>query len=128
MNRWQTFILLALTWPYAVSTWGAELGAADFLPSPERPIGWRGDGSGRFPGATPPLNWSRRVDGISSQIMVQAAKPKGAPGAESQGLAYFTFKEWLVAGPFPADPTKDIDTDFINGEATVEPDVGMKAG
>ncbi|HZZ70785.1 MAG TPA: PQQ-binding-like beta-propeller repeat protein [Pirellulales bacterium] len=36
----------------------AEYGAADFRPSPQRPFGWRGDGSGRFSAATPPLHWS----------------------------------------------------------------------
>jgi outer membrane protein assembly factor BamB len=34
------------------------LGAISFKPSFERPFGWRGDGSGRFPGATPPTVWS----------------------------------------------------------------------
>ena len=34
------------------------LGSPDFQPTPERPFGWRGDGSGRFPAATPPLEWS----------------------------------------------------------------------
>src|SRR5271170_1710316 len=29
------------------------LGAPGFLPTPEHPVGWRGDWSGRFPGATP---------------------------------------------------------------------------
>ncbi len=40
---------------------GAEpvpYGSQDYEPSPERPMGWRGDGSGRFPGATPCLEWS----------------------------------------------------------------------
>ena len=34
------------------------LGAAGFSPTIERPFGWRGDGSGRFPGATPVTHWS----------------------------------------------------------------------
>ena len=34
------------------------LGAPDFRPSMERPFGWRGDGTGRFPGATPVTDWS----------------------------------------------------------------------
>src|SRR5450432_1283083 len=34
------------------------LGSNDFTPSLERPFGWRGDGSGRFLGATPPTVWS----------------------------------------------------------------------
>jgi outer membrane protein assembly factor BamB len=39
---------------------GAEppLGSAESAPSPERPFGWRGDGTGRFPGAKPPTIWS----------------------------------------------------------------------
>jgi outer membrane protein assembly factor BamB len=34
------------------------LGSPDFLPTAARPAGWRGDGSGRFAGATPPATWS----------------------------------------------------------------------
>src|SRR5690349_15315013 len=34
------------------------LGSPDFRPTPEHPFGWRGDGSGRFPGATPVTEWS----------------------------------------------------------------------
>jgi outer membrane protein assembly factor BamB len=52
------------------------IGAATFMPTQEHPVGWRGgDGSGRFPGATPPVKWSRDcVDG----------KP------ESTGMAWMT--------------------------------------
>jgi hypothetical protein len=35
-------------------------GAADFVPTPQRPIGFRGDGTGRFPGAMPPLEFSQK--------------------------------------------------------------------
>ncbi|MBI3830667.1 MAG: sigma-70 family RNA polymerase sigma factor [Planctomycetes bacterium] len=41
----------------------ALLGSYDFTPSRERPVGWRGDGTGRFPGATPPVSWERKRDG-----------------------------------------------------------------
>jgi len=34
------------------------LGSSDFVPSPEHPVGFRGDGTGRFPGATPPMTWN----------------------------------------------------------------------
>lgn len=33
------------------------LGAADFYPSPERPVGWRGDNTACYPGATPVIKW-----------------------------------------------------------------------
>ena len=34
------------------------LGSPNFRPTPQHPFGWRGDGSGRFPGATPVTEWS----------------------------------------------------------------------
>ena len=41
----------------------APLGSPDFAPSPEHPIGWRGDGTGRYPRATPPASWERATNG-----------------------------------------------------------------
>ena len=38
----------------------APLGSPDYRPTPERPFGWRGDGSGQFPAATPPTQWSAK--------------------------------------------------------------------
>jgi outer membrane protein assembly factor BamB len=107
----------------------SPMGSPQAVPSPERPVGWRGDWTGRFPGATPPLVWSRRVQGITSELRYQAAKPTGVPGAESQPLEYFTIKDWLVAGPYQVDdPVKDFDRDFLDGEAKVEPAKDAKAG
>jgi outer membrane protein assembly factor BamB len=40
-----------------------SLGSEKFVPTPEHPVGWRGDGSGRYPGATPPMSWERRTNG-----------------------------------------------------------------
>src|SRR5262245_21421283 len=106
-----------------------KMGSPQFAPSPERPVGWRGDWTGRFPGATPPVTWSRRVKGITSELRYQAAKPTGAPGPDSQPLEYFTIKDWLVAGPYHLDdPVRDFDHDFLGGEATVEPARDAKAG
>jgi HEAT repeat protein len=43
-------------------TRGADLpmGHGDFVPTPQRPVGFRGDGSGHFPGATPPLTFTEK--------------------------------------------------------------------
>ena len=38
------------------------LGSAKFSPTADYPVGWRGDGSGRYPGATPPTSWERRTN------------------------------------------------------------------
>jgi outer membrane protein assembly factor BamB len=52
----------ALGWTLSIQAKEASapssLGSADFRPTPEQPFGWRGDGSGRFPGATPVTEWS----------------------------------------------------------------------
>ena len=39
----------------------APLGSLQFAPSPESPLGWRGDGTGRFPGAAGPTVWERKA-------------------------------------------------------------------
>jgi len=108
---------------------GPLLGSPDFRPTPARPVGWRGDWTGRFPGATPPKVWSRRIKGSTTDIRYQAGKPAGGPQAESRPLEYFTIKDWLVAGPFAAaDPARNIEQDFLGGEAKAEPAQGAKAG
>ena len=114
---------------FAAAPGEAALGSGDFKPTPQRPVGWRGDWTGRFPGATPPLDWSRRVKGITSQISYQADRPSGEGAADSHRLEYFTIKDWLVAGPFAVeDPAKDIDKDFLGGEAAIEPAKDARAG
>ena len=108
---------------------GPSLGSPDFKPTPQRPVGWRGDWTGRFPGATPPIQWSRRVKGITSEVKYQADKPSGEPDADCHPLEYFTIKDWLLAGPYAVeDPAREIDKDFLGGEAKVEPAQGAKAG
>ncbi len=42
---------------------GTGLGSPQFKASPDKPVGWRGDGSGRFPGALPPTIWDRKQAG-----------------------------------------------------------------
>jgi outer membrane protein assembly factor BamB len=108
---------------------GPLLGSPDFKPTAEHPLGWRGDWTGRFPGANPPTEWSRRVKGITSQITYRASKPSGDPNADSHALEYFTIKEWLVAGPFGVDdPEADIERDFLGGEGKIDPATDAKAG
>ena len=52
----------------------APLGSPDFYPSAERPVGWRGDGTGRYPGATPPVTWSR-TDAEKKNIVWETKLP-----------------------------------------------------
>jgi outer membrane protein assembly factor BamB len=58
----------------------APLGSASLTPSPERPVGWRGDGTGHFPGATPPISWERKRSGAgyaTKGILWAAQLPNG---------------------------------------------------
>jgi hypothetical protein len=53
----------------------APYGSADFYPSSARPIGWRGDGTGHYPGATPPTTWSRTEKGEKKNILWETKLP-----------------------------------------------------
>lgn len=56
------------------------LGSTKFQPTPDKPIGWRGDGSGRYPGATPPTRWERKKAGggyAASGILWATPLPNG---------------------------------------------------
>ena len=54
------FGVFAVVMTPAFAKGDVPLGHADFNPTPERPIGWRGDGSGIFPGATPVTEWDHK--------------------------------------------------------------------
>src|SRR6266478_5784826 len=61
------------------------------VPSPPRPpVGWRNDGSGRFPLATPPLEWS-----ATKNILW---KTKIGPGKYSSPIVV-NHKIFLIADP-----------------------------
>lgn len=58
MRRAPILLVLALCVSAASAVSAEPLGSAAAVPTPARPFGWRGDGTGRFPGATPPTTWS----------------------------------------------------------------------
>lgn len=61
-----TAILAGVMWlgaSYAVFAAEIQIGAPDFQPSSEHPVGFRGDGTGRYPGATRPTTaWMSNGD------------------------------------------------------------------
>ncbi|HUW55226.1 MAG TPA: hypothetical protein VMZ92_01190 [Planctomycetota bacterium] len=92
--------------------------------------GWRGDGTGLFPDATPPVKWGR-VSKTLAELTTQAEKPKGdEPGKNAASLG--NIPEWAVLGPFPYDPEmtkKDLlEKEFIPDETALRGDVGAKVG
>jgi outer membrane protein assembly factor BamB len=91
--------------------------------------GWRGNGTGLWPDAKPPLEWYRIPRGALDGLRASADPPKGKEHGDAPLVAKGLVRDWLVAGPFAVENSvKDFDRDFLGGEAAVEPSAGAKAG
>lgn len=105
---------------------------AVLLPGPvvrgaETANGWRGNGTGLWPDAAPPLEWHRIPQGALEGLRASAHRPGNAEAGDAPLVEKGLLRDWLVLGPFPvADSTKDFDRDVLNGEANVEPSNGQQ--
>ena len=110
----------------------AQLGSPDLQSTPEHPMGWRGDGSGRYPDASPPLTFKRVAVTPLNALRGKARHPKpdDADGvALTEYAGEFRISEWLVLGPVtPPNPEKPLEGAAIPDEATVSPDEGEAVG
>lgn len=94
---------------------------------PAKVAGWRGDGSGRYPDANPPLNWARVARSVA-ELSAQAGKPKDdAPPAKEAAIPDGIIRNWLVLGPIPISDDMKPD-EPIADSASLRPDEGDKAG
>lgn len=96
------------------------MGSDAFRPTSDRPVGWRGDGTGCFPGATPPLEWGRWAKAATHEIRNQAENPNESNRTKSLPFEFGILKEWMVCGPFAGDG------DVGEKEADLEPGAGGK--
>jgi len=92
-----------------------------------RIVGWRGDGTGRYPEATPPTVWGRWPKGPLRDLRSQARKPQGDSTADSRPLEFNIIREWLVLGPFPTGE-KGVEQEYVPNEAELRPDENEKVG
>ncbi|MFB3894562.1 MAG: PQQ-binding-like beta-propeller repeat protein [Phycisphaerae bacterium] len=74
------------------------LPAAD--PAAPTVVGWRGDGSGIFPKADPPIHWERVSKAVAG-LRYQTAPPKGDEPSGAP-MPDGVIREWLVLGPVDA--------------------------
>lgn len=96
---------------------------------PEAPVGWRGDGTGIYENAQPPVEWSRRSKGIVRTLLTQTTKPAGESTDKAQPIHDGVIRQWLLAGPFAAkDANKALDEELLAKEDQLQPDDGDKAG
>ncbi len=105
----------------------AALGAPKFLPTAECPVGWRGDGSGRYLGATPPKEWYIHLKNCPG-LACSASKPKGEP-AKIETVADIALNDWIALGAWTTDDmAAAMENPYIADELTVEPSEGDKVG
>jgi outer membrane protein assembly factor BamB len=101
------------------------LGSPDFNPSADHPVGWRGDGNGRYVAADPPLTWSRESKAVK-ELASQAKKPKDDD--KGKPLSEGVIREWVTLGPVPIPEGKAAKDDFGTEEGKLAPEAGDKLG
>ena len=93
--------------------------------SPENPVGWRGNWTGRFPDCTPPVTWSRRCTSPVSEIRYSARKPVGQDASSAVKPTGQSIVHWLTAGPFtPKNPAQALEEETVPNESALSPDDG----
>ena len=61
-------------------------------------MGWRGDGSGKYPAADPPTSWSQTstaIEGLRFSAGKAAREEAGIPMPDG------VVRQWLILGPVP---------------------------
>jgi len=124
----KTRLVAALTAVAVVGGFGACRAFAQAAPPPGKMVGWRGNWTGRFPDADPPLRWSKLSKPMKG-LRCRAQKPADDKPA-GVSVHHGSPTEWLVLGPFPADDDvkKALDEAFIKEEATCKPNAGDAVG
>jgi hypothetical protein len=87
--------------------------------------GWRGNGTGLWPEARPPVIWSRIPKGAIEGMRARADRPGGAPTDDAIPVEKGLIRPWLVLGPFPVgDSVKQFDDDPVLGAPALDATAG----
>src|SRR5262245_9026099 len=91
--------------------------------------GWRGNGTGLWPDARPPIEWYRIPRGAIADLRARADRPGDKAGADARPLEKGIIRDWLMVGPFPVkDAAQDLDKVQLAGDADWQPAENDKAG
>jgi outer membrane protein assembly factor BamB len=89
--------------------------------------GWRGNGTGLWPDARPPLEWGRTPRGALDGLRAGSNRPLGDGPGKAPLVEKGALRDWLLLGPFAVeDSIRDFDKDVLRGEADVEPSAGVR--
>lgn len=100
----------------SITALGILLSAVITLQSAEPTSGWRGNQTGLWPNANPPLDWKRKPVGALDELRATADWPKDKEIVHAPHVAKGLIRDWLVVGPFAVeDSVKDFDRDFLSG-------------
>ncbi len=87
--------------------------------------GWRGDGSGRYPNADPPLDWGRIASSVK-ELSAQSHRPQeGSLPTAQAAIPDGVIRQWLVLGPLPITDETNAE-DILPGAEALTPDDGER--
>jgi outer membrane protein assembly factor BamB len=91
--------------------------------------GWRGNATGIWADAKPPIEWHRIPKGAMEGLRATVKRPAGTQAGDAPLVSKGLIRDWLVVGPFAVkDAIQDFDQDPLKGEAEVQPTSGDKVG
>jgi len=108
-----------------VAMWCLSWLAVPVVAEAPRPMGWRGDGTGKYPQADPPVTWGRVSKAVKG-LRFQARRPK--EGDVGQPMPDGVVREWLVLGPAAVAEDAKADAETLPGGGQFAPDEDDKCG
>jgi hypothetical protein len=113
MIRLAILLLVAMTPPVGSQPTATREGDAS--------TGWRGNWTGMWPDAAPPLEWHRTPRSVANDLHTTVEPPTADSLKSATSLAGGLVREWLVLGPFPVkDAIANLD-DLLIDEPKVQP-------
>jgi hypothetical protein len=65
--------------------------------------GWRGNQTGLWPNASPPIEWHRKPVGALEGLRASATRPKDDKPGDAPLVEKGLIRDWLVVGPFAVE-------------------------
>ncbi len=110
---------------FAMAVWCLLLSLTAQTLAQEIANGWRGNATGIWADAQPPLTWGRRPLGIADSLRSQSQRPAAGDEAKAAIVEKGLLRDWLVIGPFEVpDSERDFDVAVLKDESSAQPNEG----